>query len=163
MHIEYVTTRQCHSYLILVGAIDVLPRLFSEIHAPTQVIEELKQSRAPEAVKRWGHAPPQWLHISAPFSVVVTSVRLDPGEAQAIALAKELRAEAILIDERLGRRVAKEHGLDAIGTLAVLEFAAERTLLDLEPTLEALRRTTFYITDAYIHAALERDAARKKR
>ena len=81
---------------------------------------------------------------------------------QAIALAKELQADAILIDERKGWRVASEHGLIAVGTLNVLEFAAERKLLDLKPVLEALRRTTFYITDEYINAALQRDAARQR-
>jgi hypothetical protein len=92
----------------------------------------------------------------------LTRVPLDPGEVQAIALAKELQAEAILIDERKGRRVANEHGLNAVGTLNVLEFAAERKLLELKPTLEALRRTTFYITDEYIDAALQRDSARRR-
>jgi predicted nucleic acid-binding protein len=52
--------------------------------------------------------------------------------------------------------------LNAVGTLNVLEFAAVRKLLELKPTLEALRRTTFYITDDYIDAALQRDAERQR-
>src|SRR5690242_18138930 len=39
--------------------------------------------------------------------------------------------QAILMDERKGRRIAREHGLDPIGTITVLELAAERGLLDL--------------------------------
>ena len=150
------------NYLVLINAIDVLPTLFTEIYAPTQVIDELKRSRAPDVVKRWAHSLPPWLRVSTPSTTVVTSVRLDAGELEALALAKELRAELILIDERTGRRVAKELGLDAVGTLNVLEFAAERKLLDLKQILDALRSTTFYITDEYINAALERDAARKR-
>ena len=149
------------NYLILIHAIDLLPRLFSEIYVPTEVMEELKRSRAPELVKTWAQSPPQWLRIATPTIAITTSIRLDPGEVQAIALAKELQADAILIDERKGWRVASEHGLNAVGTLNVLEFAAERKLLDLRPALEALRRTTFYITDEYIAAALQRDSARK--
>lgn len=95
------------NYLILINAIDVLPRLFPEIHAPALVMDELRRLRAPESARGWADSPPQRLRVSTPATTVATSVRLDPGEAQAIALAKELRADAILIDERKGWRVAK--------------------------------------------------------
>jgi predicted nucleic acid-binding protein len=149
------------NYLILIHTIDVLPTLFTEIYAPPKVIEELQRSRTPDLVRAWAQMPPPWLHLSTPSTAITTSVRLHPGELPAIALAKELQADAILIDERKGWRVASEHGLKAIGTLNVLEFAAERKLLDLMPVLESLRRTTFYITDEYINAALQRDSARR--
>jgi hypothetical protein len=83
------------------------------------------------------------------------------GEASAIALALELRASIVLIDERKGRRVATNEGLNVIGTMTVLELAAEWRLIELKPVIEALRKTTFRISDQYITAALERDAARK--
>lgn len=151
------------NYLIVIDAIELLPRLFADIHAPTRVIQELQRSRAPLLVRQWAHSPPEWLQLSMPTTKIATSVRLDPGEIEAIALAKELRAQTILIDERKGRRVAREHGLRAVGTVAVLELAAERKMLDLKSSLEALQRSTFYITDEYIDAALERDAARQRR
>jgi predicted nucleic acid-binding protein len=150
------------NYLVLIDAIEILPKLFLEVHAPTQVMEELDRPRTPEAVRKWAQAPPKWLCVSTPLTTLASSIRLDPGESQAIALAEELGATAILIDERKGRRVAEQLGLDAIGTLTVLEFAAERNLIELRHTLEALRQTTFYITDAYINAALARDVARRQ-
>jgi predicted nucleic acid-binding protein len=67
----------------------------------------------------------------------------------------------LLIDERKGRRVAKEHGLKPVGTLTVLEMAADRELVDLKTAFDALQRTTFHIGAAQINAALQRDAARK--
>ncbi len=151
------------NYLILVDAVEVLPELFGEIHVPPRVMEELARSRAPLAVRRWFDVPPTWLRVRAPLQVAETASRLDPAESEAIALALELQAEAILIDERRGRRVAEGLGLTAVGTLAVLEFAAERDLIDLKSTLERLRTTTFYITDEYIEAALAREAERRQR
>ena len=148
------------NYLLITGTIDVLPNLFGELHVPTEVIHELQRSGAPSLVRQWASSPPQWLRVSTPTLAVPISVRLDLGEIQAIALATELNADTILIDDRKGRRVVEEHGFAAVSTLAVLEFAAERGLLELKPTLDALRSTTFYITDEYINAALERDAAR---
>jgi predicted nucleic acid-binding protein len=150
------------NYLVLIGAIEVLPRLFDKIYVPPQVLDELRRSNAPEVVRHWANAPPDWLQVSTPASTLETSIRLDPGEAQAIALALELKIEAILIDERKGYRVAKERGLTPVGTLTVLEFAAEQKLLDLAQALSTLRSTTFHITDEYIRAALVRDAARRK-
>lgn len=151
------------NYLILINAVDVIPSLFREVHVPAKIIEELQRLRAPAPVRAWAAAPPSWLLVTNPTTALETSIRLDPGEAQAIALAKELRADVILIDERKGRHVAKALGLRAAGTLTVLEMAAESRLLELGVAIDALRRTTFHIADEHIQAALERDAARKRR
>ena len=52
------------------------------------------------------------------------------GEREAIALAIELRANAVLVDERKGTKEARQKNIIVLGTLAVLERAAERGLLD---------------------------------
>jgi predicted nucleic acid-binding protein len=149
------------NYLILVDAIDLLPRLFADIHVPPEVIAELSRAGAPESVRNWATAVPAWLNVTASSTTLKTSVRLDAGELQALSLAKELGAAAVLIDERQGRRVASEHGIKAIGTLAILELAAEQSLIELKPVLEKIRNSTFFISDEYIEAALQRDAARR--
>ena len=105
------------NYLLLVGAIDVLPKLFRQVFAPPEVIQELQHPRTPEPVRRWAESPPEWLHISTPSANAPLAAGLDPGEAQAIALAIELRAAAVLIDEKKGRRIAKSHGLATFGKI----------------------------------------------
>jgi predicted nucleic acid-binding protein len=150
------------NYLILINAIDVLPKVFGEVCVPPRVIEELRNSKTPQPVTAWAQSPPAWLKIVAPKSLLAFAVRLDPGETAAITLAKELKATVILIDERKGRRVAKQEGLDAVGTITVLELAARKNILELGPALEALQRTTFRISAELIRAALDADAARKR-
>lgn len=54
------------------------------------------------------------------------------GEREAIRLAKEFDADALLIDEPDGREAARAQGLRVIGTLRVLYDAAEAGLYDLE-------------------------------
>ena len=57
-------------------------------------------------------------------------VDLDPGETQAIALAIELRADLILMDERRATDTARNMGLTTIGVLGVLLEAKRRALVD---------------------------------
>lgn len=150
------------NHLVLVDVVDVLPKLFGEVHVPVQVMQELGHPHAPSMVSSWALTPPEWLWIHQSLTDVPIDDRLDPGEAYAIALAQQLKAEAILIDERQGRLIAKERGLATFGTITVLELAAERDLIDLRTAFAALRQTTFRMTDVLIDAALQRDAARRQ-
>lgn len=63
---------------------------------------------------------------------------IDLGESQAIALAVELNAARLLIDERLGKTVAIRFGLEVTGVLGVLIAAKQRPLI---PTVKRLYRS----------------------
>jgi predicted nucleic acid-binding protein len=60
---------------------------------------------------------------------------LDAGEREAIALAEALHADALIIDEKMGRREAERRKLRVIGTLRVLDDAAEARLIDWSAAL----------------------------
>jgi predicted nucleic acid-binding protein len=146
------------NYLVLINSIDVLPKLFETVYVPSYVMQELQHPRTPEPVVRWAQSPPPWLRICTPSIRIPGTDSLDMGEAQAISLATEMHASAILIDERKGRRIAKEHGFTVLGTITVLELASRHGLLDLASAFDALQRTTFQIAQSLIDAAIERDA-----
>ncbi len=117
---------------MLIDAIDLLPQLFGEVRVPPAVMQELQHPRTPEPVKCWAQSPPEWLIIQAPSAVAPHDLNLDPGEAEAVALALELHAAAILVDEKKGRRIAATHGLATLGTITVLELTASETPLPLQ-------------------------------
>jgi len=50
--------------------------------------------------------------------------RLDPGEAEAIVLAIERRADVLLVDERRGRRTATDASLKVTGRPGVVAIRA---------------------------------------
>jgi predicted nucleic acid-binding protein len=104
---------------------------------------------------------PAWAAVQAPKSLNL-SLDVDAGELEAICLAREIKAAAVLMDDRAGRSAAIHCGLAVIGTLGLLEQAAARGLLELPDTMERLRQTNARLDPELIHAALERDKARKQ-
>lgn len=88
-------------------------------------------------------------HVDNRTLVQVLSQDLDIGEAESIALALELQAEILLMDERLGRQTAERLRLRYIGVIGILVQAKQKGLIDhIEPLLKALRnRAGFRISD----------------
>ena len=85
----------------------------------------------------------------------VNSLRatLDLGEAEAIALAVELNADRLLIDERLGRVIAVRSGLQVTGVLGILIAAKRRNLIqDVKPMLDALIQQVGFWVDEQLYA-----------
>jgi uncharacterized protein len=82
--------------------------------------------------------------------------RLDPGEANAVVLAIELKATQLLIDERLGRIEAKRQGLRITGILGVLLAAKRRGLIPIiRPILDRLiDEANFRISDRLYNETL---------
>jgi predicted nucleic acid-binding protein len=129
-------------YLVQIGRIELLARLFEAIKLPSMVAEELRHPSAPAAVRAWMQDLPEWVG------------KLDPGERAAIALGLSLKADLILIDERKGTAVALAKGFEATGTLGVLDLAATRGLVNLREALDRLTRSNFRYRPELIAALL---------
>src|SRR5450432_1243090 len=85
------------NYLVLIGQIDLLTRLYTRILIPPAVLAELKHPLAPKPVRDWACDTPKWLEVLSPKDSL-TLAQLDLGETEAIALATEMHAEVLLID-----------------------------------------------------------------
>lgn len=73
---------------------------------------------------------------------------LDKGEAEAIALAKEKNADYLLIDEKIGRQIARDNHLKIIGTVGILLEAKRQGLIDsVKNKMDDLRKIGFWISD----------------
>ena len=156
-----VTNTTPLNYLILVGAVDVLPQLYERVLVPQAVVDELLHPRAPEAVREWIAARPPWIEVrSVPPSPDPQLAALEPGERDAILLAEQVSAALLLIDERDGREAARHRGLKITGTLGVLDRAAERGLIDFPVVIERLKGTTFRMSAVLLRQFLERAALR---
>jgi predicted nucleic acid-binding protein len=145
-------------YLLLISAIEVLPRLFERVTIPKEVHAELLHARTPAAVRHWATTSPSpWLMVVQAPSDAGSDLRsLDPGERAAIALATASAPDLVLIDDRAAVAVARARGLDVTGTLGVLDRAARRGLLDLPAAIAALRATNFHARPELLEALLAR-------
>jgi predicted nucleic acid-binding protein len=141
------------NYLVQIGHIGLLPRIFERIALPTAAEAELSHPLAPPSVRLWIAAPPPWLEIHDTAGLPQPS-GLDKGETAAIALAESLRSDLLLIDERQGSRVAKERGLRTTGTLGLLDLAADRGLVDFAQAIRALEATMFRRPKALLESLL---------
>ena len=133
------------NYLTLIGHIQVLPVLFEKIILSSVVRDELSRPKTPELVRSWIAQTPAWLDIrSAVPSNDPSLAELDAGEKAAIALATEVNADLLLMDDRRGVRAARSKGFRVAGTLAVLSMAARRNLLNLAEAFDRLKLTSFH-------------------
>lgn len=111
------------SALLKIKEAELLVQLFSRVVIPPAVRDELVRTHP---------RLPDWLEV-LPLSDQSRAVRfmevLDAGEAAAIALAGELSADRLLIDERKGRRIAKAEGLEVIGLVGVVLLARRKGLI----------------------------------
>lgn len=127
--------------LARIGRLDLLALLYHQVFIPSAVYEELIRSKSdlPPAVDL---ASQPWLTVAAANDrsrVQELREYLDSGEAEAVVLAIELRADLLLVDERRGRRVAKAAGLAITGLLGVIATAKRAGLVQLaKPLLDEL-------------------------
>lgn len=140
------------SYLILIEEVEVLSVLYGEILIPPAVEKELRSPDGPVPPRTWVEEAPSWLHVKESSGETPEGWgpkmeerlrALDRGESQAIKLAGATGSELLIIDERDGRRVAKEIGLRITGTLGVLDEAASEGLVDAWRVAERRREMSF--------------------
>lgn len=131
------------------GHMEWLQELFHQIRLPPAVASELRHP--PSALAAVDVTGWRFLVIQSPSNVQRVSefrLRLDAGEAEALALAEELHADLVLVDELAGREVARQCGFTVLGTLGILLRAKQQGLCPaVAPLLDRLQRElNFFIS-----------------
>ena len=143
--------------LARIQRVDLLRSIFESVLIPPAVAREIAPSIP---------ALPTWLRIQAPSLLPPPSLlrrRLGDGEWEALALAIELKADWIILDDLPARRSGEAAGLNVIGTLGTLLRAKGTGLLkSIRPELDSLLRTSFFLNpklyDELLRAAGEIDS-----
>jgi predicted nucleic acid-binding protein len=124
--------------------LELLPELFGEVFVPPAVAGEFGRDFA-------------WLKVRKPADanhVAALKLQLDAGEAEAIALAKELDA-VVILDDLPARRVARMQQQQFVGLVRLLILAKTAgKLTAIRPAIESLRAAGFFMSDTLVAEAL---------
>lgn len=126
--------------LAAISQLDLLRQLYTHVIIPTAVYDEMVAVDKPVPGAVEVQTLP-WIQtqVITDFQEVIvmqeSQENIDLGEAEAIVLALELKADLLLMDERRGRAVATSYGLQVTGLMGVLLQAKRNNLI---PSVKAL-------------------------
>jgi predicted nucleic acid-binding protein len=144
--------------LACVGQEKLLLRLYNVVFTPPEVREEFERACARYA--RFANLTfPDWIQVQPANSFISLpdGILLDPGERAALALARDIHADLLLIDESRGRSVARNLGLRVSGLLGViLEAKNLGAISAIRPILEQLKsKAGFWLDDRTLNVVLD--------
>jgi len=131
-------------HLSAIDRLDLLREFYSSITVPSTVWKEVVEMGEGRAGMNEVQQAKQdgWLVVRASTNEsLFKSLKrdLDTGEAEAIAIAIELSADLILLDELRARQIADGYGLQKIGIVGILIRAKNKGEINLlKPELDRL-------------------------
>ena len=143
------------SNLVRIGRLDILKTVVGRITIPSSVAVELKKLQHYEIDTSF--LEDDWVDILEPKDKdFILSLNLDPGEAEAIALAIELDADLLVIDERAGYKIATEYKLTSVGLIGILIKAKQLGMIEsLKYIIEQLQdEAGFWLNRKFVERIL---------
>ena len=148
--------------LIKINRIDLLEKLFGEVIVPEAVFRELTTNTVfaneAEIVNSSSFLKTSAVQNRKSLEILQAASGLDDGESEAIILADELKSDVLIIDERKGRKVAKNLGIKITGTVGILIQAHDEKMISAEEIkayLEQLKDSNIRLSDSLIQEALD--------
>lgn len=138
--------------LATVGELNLLHELFGEVLIPGRVWEEVAQTDRPGTEQIVSASWIRTMPVADDSYLLALQTEVDPGEAEAIALAAEVQADILLLDERRARNFAESMGFEVVGVVGVL-LRAKRAgfLAQLRPVLDRIRAETLFRMSARLY------------
>jgi uncharacterized protein len=143
-------------YLHQVDRLDLLETLYTTITTPTAVQRELQAGQV-QGLSIPDLEQLNWVNIaSANAAFLPNVIDLGEGEAEVIALGIENPGSLLILDDALGRRIARLNQLTCTGTLGVLIRAKELGHLDqVRPVIQRLQDQGMWLSQSVIDTILK--------
>jgi uncharacterized protein len=133
-----------------IGQAELLHQLFGEVLVSGKVRDEVEAGGTTGAGTNLFFSAP-WIRVirltERPDPLLETL--LDQGEAETIALALQSFSPLVLMDERKGRKIARDiYGLAVIGTGRLLTEAKKMGLIhEVRPLIDQMRSHGYWLSD----------------
>jgi hypothetical protein len=143
--------------LLALEKLELLKEIYGKIYVPKGVYEEIENGIEKEFyVDLKIHDWIEIREVNNKLALQQLENHLDKGEAQALILYDELKADLLIIDEKLGRLYAKRQNCNYIGSFGVLLRAKELELIgEIKPLLLQIKQNGIFINDQLFVAILE--------
>jgi predicted nucleic acid-binding protein len=126
-----------------IGKLTLLKELFQTVTITSKIAEEFKKET------------PNWIIIQDPKNISninAFSEIIDPGEASAIALSREIKDCLLILDDLKARQLADELKLKYTGSIGILILAKRKGLIvDIDEVISKIQTTNFRISNAIIN------------
>lgn len=141
------------------GELNLLRDLFGQVLIPQRVRDEVVQANRPGAEEVTAAGWIRTVPVPETSFLLALLREIDPGEAEAIALAYEAKADVVLLDERRARTLAISMGFTVVGAVGVLLRAKQQGFLpEVRPALDRMRTLSRFRTGARLYEQALRDA-----
>ena len=141
---------------IKLDRLDVLEKIYKKIIIPKAVYQELEEGKNKYYIDILDNNWIKILKIRNKNLIRELEKNLDRGEAEAIALSIEISADLLLLDEKIGRKIAKEKGLKISGTIGILIKAKKMGILkEVKPLINELIEKGNYYNKSFIKIVLK--------
>lgn len=135
--------------LAAAGHLDILRDLFAKVVVPHEVVQEVEAGGRTQFAREEFRAA-SWLdkHTTATSLSPLLHATLDPGEAAVIAVAASEHIATVAIDETVGRRIGRLHGLSVTGSLGILIQAKRQgSPIMLRPSIARMRQQGIWLSE----------------
>ncbi|WP_373057631.1 DUF3368 domain-containing protein [Zunongwangia sp. H14] len=121
-----------------IGRLELLNSIYGKLTTTPQIAEEFKEPL------------PEWIliqEVTDKKNLEILLTQIDPGEASAIALAKESSDVLLLMDDLKARKLARQLNLKITGALGIIYKAKQLQKIDrVKPVIEEIFKTNFHIS-----------------
>lgn len=155
---KVVTNTSPQILLAKIGRLSLLTQLYSEILIPASVLREVSAKSGNEVRQIQALIQAGKFRVQKVTSNYLRQLPADlgVGEREAIALTIETNADLVILDDRVGRNIARTRGLSVTGTIGVLVEARQRNLVSsIRPELDRLIEAGMWLDEIFYHRILQ--------
>ena len=141
--------------LAVCEGLDVILQVYNDLKIPEAVYREIVAPEKPHSDALGAFLTERVVKVDV-SRWVVTAGGLGRGEIEAMALYKQLSADALLIDDRRARIIAEHNQIECIGALGLLLIAKRRGIVSaLAPYVQKLRQSSVFYGDDLLDQVLK--------
>jgi uncharacterized protein len=137
------------------NALDLLLQVYDDIKVPEAVYAEVVAPEKPQSDALGTFLSERVVKVDTTRWVLAAG-GLGRGEIEAMALYKELSADALLIDDHRARVIAEHNQINCIGALGFLLIAKDKGKISkIAPYIHKLRDSSIYYGDTLLDRVLK--------